>query len=86
MDNSGRSLAGRATRASTEPCGFGHSAGILNAETLEDRLQRLLVEKGIRQIVMMNDGTFSIVRIGYEQRGFGQSLSEAYANCKGLVQ
>ena len=54
--------------------------------TLENQLQDLLVRKGIRQITMMNDGQFSIVRIGYAQRGFGVSLSEAYADCKGPLQ
>lgn len=61
-------------------------APVANAETLEDRLQQLLVEKGIRQITLMKDGSFSIIRIGYGLRGFGETLSDAYADCGGVVQ
>lgn len=66
-------------------------SGIPNADTLEDRLQRLFVEKGIRQITLLEpdevaDARFSVVRVGYNTRGFGATLSEAYANCKGPLQ
>ena len=88
-DVSGHSLRDGLSSGDGAACGSTLRASIPSVESLEERLQRLLVEKGIRQITLLEpdeiaDARFSIVRIGYEQRGFGATISEAYADCKGM--
>lgn len=87
----GRSLRDGLSSQATEPKVSAFQASIPSADTLEAQLQDLLIRKGIRQITVLEPDAmcparFAVIRIGYPQRGVGDTLSEAYADCGVLVQ
>ena len=65
--------------------------GLADMPPLETQLQDLIIRKGIRQITVLEPDAmcparFAVIRIGYPQRGVGDTLSEAFDDCGALVQ